>query len=203
MSRSGATHYDEELKYLFCLFKALPEAIPTGNVHNFLGYVPDPEKFEMTGCIKSVVSHALEVSFGARRTGAGETIQVVFKSRGPALEKVVSVLRDHITGNAGANVLLTLAVTDRELGGRSTGTEHEGGGSFKYRLQSITEIEDLLSKAQRAAPVGIALVQGNLSIGLHQGCRNEYKYNRRRVYSVAKENERGRSGSFPEPNHFK
>ncbi|KAJ6622720.1 hypothetical protein B0H10DRAFT_1944340 [Mycena sp. CBHHK59/15] len=96
------------------------------------------------------------------------------------------VLRDGRVGGQGSTTKaskfpqLIWAVTER-VGGHSTGTEHEGGGSFKYRLQSITEIEDLLSKAQRAAPVDIALVQGNISIGLHQGCRNEYKYNRRGV----------------------
>ncbi|KAJ6472806.1 hypothetical protein DFH09DRAFT_1110125 [Mycena vulgaris] len=40
---------------------------------------------------KSVVSHSLEVSFDARRTPAGETVIIVFKSRGPALQEVATV----------------------------------------------------------------------------------------------------------------
>ncbi|KAJ6583697.1 hypothetical protein B0H10DRAFT_1962047 [Mycena sp. CBHHK59/15] len=109
MSGSGVTYYDEELKYLLRLLKALPDDIPIGDAHNFLDYTPNPEKVKDTGCVKSVVSHSLEVSFGARRTGAGETIEVKYKSRGLALEEV---LRDHITGNAGANKILVLWVDD-------------------------------------------------------------------------------------------
>ncbi|KAJ6615946.1 hypothetical protein B0H10DRAFT_2219957 [Mycena sp. CBHHK59/15] len=112
MSGSGVTYYDEELKYLLCLLKALPDDIPIGDAHNFLDYTPNPEKVKDTGCVKSVVSHSLEVSFGARRTGAGETIEVKYKSRGLALEEVTTVLRDHITGNAGANKILVLWVDD-------------------------------------------------------------------------------------------
>jgi hypothetical protein len=116
MSGSGVTYCDEELKFLLRLLKGLPDSIPTGETHNFLGYVPSPQKVVDTGCIRSVVSHSLELSFGARRTPAGETIIVVFKSRGPALEEVVTVLRNHITGNAGANLLLTLWVDDLTTG---------------------------------------------------------------------------------------
>ncbi|KAJ6615949.1 hypothetical protein B0H10DRAFT_2219962 [Mycena sp. CBHHK59/15] len=112
MSGSGVTYYDEELKYLLRLLKALPDDIPIGDAHNFLDYTPNPEKVKDTGCVKSVVSHSLEVSFGARRTGAGETIEVKYKSRGLALEEVTTVLRDHITGNAGANKILVLWVDD-------------------------------------------------------------------------------------------
>ncbi|KAJ6560566.1 hypothetical protein DFH09DRAFT_1083435 [Mycena vulgaris] len=39
---------------------------------------------------KSVASHSLEVSFDARRTPAGETVIIVFKSRGPALQEVAT-----------------------------------------------------------------------------------------------------------------
>jgi hypothetical protein len=65
-----------------------------------------------TGCIKSVVSHALEVSFGARQKPTGEKIIPEFQSRGPALEEIVTVLCNYITGNAGANMLLALWVDD-------------------------------------------------------------------------------------------
>ncbi|KAJ7256333.1 ribonuclease H-like domain-containing protein [Mycena rebaudengoi] len=72
----------------------------------------------MTGCVKSVVSHRLEIVFGARRTGAGENVIVAFKSRGPALEEVVTILRNHISGNGGQNVLLTHWVDDLIIGAR-------------------------------------------------------------------------------------
>ncbi|KAJ7713735.1 hypothetical protein B0H16DRAFT_1702278 [Mycena metata] len=87
----GTSHYNEQLKYLFRLLKALPEVIPLGDAHNFVGYSPDPEKLIETGSVQSV-SHACEISFGARRTPAGETIIIQFKSRGPGLEEVVTVL---------------------------------------------------------------------------------------------------------------
>jgi hypothetical protein len=66
MSGSRATYYDEELKYLYCLFKNLPDVIPEGNVHDFTNYVPDPPKTKDFGCTKSVVSQALKFSFGWR-----------------------------------------------------------------------------------------------------------------------------------------
>ncbi|KAJ7105930.1 hypothetical protein C8R44DRAFT_363745 [Mycena epipterygia] len=116
MSGSGVTYYDEELKHLHRLLKALPDTIPIGDAHNFLGYVPNAQKVLDTGCKISVVSHALEVSFGSRRTPAGDTIIPTFKSQGPCLEEVVTVLRDHITGNGGSNVLLTLWVDDLTKG---------------------------------------------------------------------------------------
>ncbi|KAJ7890323.1 hypothetical protein B0H13DRAFT_1626370 [Mycena leptocephala] len=112
MSGSRATYYFEELKHLHRLLKSLPESIPLGDTHNFFGYLPNPQKVLDTGCIKSVVSHALELSFGARKKPTGEKIIPTFKSRGPGLEEIVTVLRNYITGNAGANLLLTLWVED-------------------------------------------------------------------------------------------
>ncbi|KAJ7794459.1 hypothetical protein B0H14DRAFT_3496984 [Mycena olivaceomarginata] len=106
MSGTGVTYYDEELKHLFRLLKALPDDIPSGNAHDFIGYIPDPEEAKDFGSVQSVVSHSLEVSFGSRRTSAGEDVVIQFKSRGPPLEEVVSVLRHHITGRAGTNVIL-------------------------------------------------------------------------------------------------
>ncbi|KAF8209975.1 hypothetical protein K438DRAFT_1960205 [Mycena galopus ATCC 62051] len=50
MSGTGVTYYDEELKYLFCLLKALPDVIPSGDAYDFTGYVPDPEKVKDFGC---------------------------------------------------------------------------------------------------------------------------------------------------------
>ncbi|KAJ7089010.1 hypothetical protein C8R44DRAFT_819005 [Mycena epipterygia] len=102
MSGSG-----EELKRLH-LLKSLPDTIPTGTVHNFADYRPDPEQVKFTGSVQSVVSHSLEVSFGPREEPGptGKEIIVAFKSRGAGLEEVVSVLRDHITGNAGENLIL-------------------------------------------------------------------------------------------------
>jgi hypothetical protein len=66
-------------------------------------------KVKETGCVKTVVSHALQVSFGPRKAPEpdGQEIIVTFKSRGVALQEVVSVLRNHITRNAGENRLLT------------------------------------------------------------------------------------------------
>ncbi|KAJ7252498.1 hypothetical protein C8J57DRAFT_1474148 [Mycena rebaudengoi] len=55
MSPSGVAHYDEELKYLGRLLRALPEAIPLGDCHDFIGYIPDPKKIAVAGCTQTVV----------------------------------------------------------------------------------------------------------------------------------------------------
>ncbi|KAJ7899536.1 hypothetical protein B0H14DRAFT_2556604 [Mycena olivaceomarginata] len=68
MSGTGVTYYDEELKHLFRLLKALPNDIPSGNAHDFIGYIPDPEEAKDFGSVQSVVSHSLEVSFGPPAT---------------------------------------------------------------------------------------------------------------------------------------
>ncbi|KAJ7681272.1 hypothetical protein B0H17DRAFT_1205940 [Mycena rosella] len=94
----------------FRLLKSLPPSIPAGKLHNFFGYIPDPQKVVDTGCVRSVVSHRLEISFGPRQTPAGDPLEIVFKSGGPALKELVTVLRNHIIGNAGTNLLLTLWV---------------------------------------------------------------------------------------------
>ncbi|KAF8176825.1 ribonuclease H-like domain-containing protein [Mycena galopus ATCC 62051] len=112
MSGSGVTYYQEELKDLLRLLKNLPDTIPIGNHHNFVGYAPDGKEVDKKGCCKSVVSHDIGSSFGQRRTPAGEDIIIAFKSRGPGLEQVVEVLRSFITGNGGPNVLLTQWVDD-------------------------------------------------------------------------------------------
>ncbi|KAJ7308688.1 hypothetical protein DFH08DRAFT_823717 [Mycena albidolilacea] len=91
MPGTGVTYYDEEFKHLFRLLKALPDDIYSGNAHNFIGYIPDPEEAKDFGSVQSVVSHSLEVSFSSRRTPAGEDVVIQFKSRGPPLEEVVSV----------------------------------------------------------------------------------------------------------------
>ncbi|KAJ6592132.1 hypothetical protein DFH09DRAFT_1306043 [Mycena vulgaris] len=75
------------------LLKAL-DTIPEGEAHSFLGYVPDPKKVADAGCVKTIVSHSLEISFRSRRTPAGKDIVIPFKSRGPALEEVVAMLCD-------------------------------------------------------------------------------------------------------------
>ncbi|KAJ7246968.1 hypothetical protein C8J57DRAFT_1674439 [Mycena rebaudengoi] len=108
----GPAYYHEELKELLRLLQHLPDTIPIDTTHNFLGYAIDGKEAEETGCVKSTVSHALGRSFGSRRTSAGEDIIVAFKSRGPALEELVTVLRDFITGNGGPNLLLTQWVDD-------------------------------------------------------------------------------------------
>jgi hypothetical protein len=109
MSPSGVAHYDEELKYLARLLRALPEAIPLGDCHDFIGYLPDPRKFAVAGCTQTVVSHALAASFN-RSTGSA--VPIIFQSRGTELEEVTTVLRRYITGNAGSNVLLVSWVDD-------------------------------------------------------------------------------------------
>ncbi|KAJ7256409.1 ribonuclease H-like domain-containing protein [Mycena rebaudengoi] len=126
MSGFGVTFYDEELKYLLRLLKALPHTIPIGETHNF-GYKPDPKKVEDAGCTKTIVSHWLEISFGARKMPgpAGAKIIVAFKSRGPALEEIVTVLRDHIAGDSGMNLLLILWVDDL-IEGATTAIETAG-----------------------------------------------------------------------------
>jgi hypothetical protein len=63
MSGSGATYYDEELKYLYRLLKNSPNVIPEGNAHDFTNYVPDPQKTKDFGCTKSVVSQSPKSSF--------------------------------------------------------------------------------------------------------------------------------------------
>jgi hypothetical protein len=39
MSGSGVTYYNEELKMLLRLLKALPDTIPEGDLHDFRHYV--------------------------------------------------------------------------------------------------------------------------------------------------------------------
>ncbi|KAF8160544.1 hypothetical protein K438DRAFT_1985646 [Mycena galopus ATCC 62051] len=104
MSGSGVTYYQEDL---LRLLKNLPDTIPIGDHHNFIGYAPDGKEVDKKGCSKSVFSQDIGSSFGQRRTPAGEDIIITFKSRGPGLEQVVEVLRSFITGNGGPNVLLT------------------------------------------------------------------------------------------------
>ncbi|KAJ6596497.1 hypothetical protein B0H10DRAFT_2232500 [Mycena sp. CBHHK59/15] len=144
MSGSGPTHYSEELKNLLRLLKNLPETIPEGNTHNFIGYVPDPEKVVDTGCVKSVISHRLEISFGPRCTPAGEPILLQFKPRGPALEEVCTVLRNHITGNGGSNVLLALWVDDFT---RAAATAITASGNPLPRVTQTTVAKRLLEDA--------------------------------------------------------
>jgi hypothetical protein len=66
---SGAeVTYDKELKYLHHLFKALPESIPVGDVHNFFAYLCAD-----TGCVETVVNHwsdsVIVDSWGSRKAG--------------------------------------------------------------------------------------------------------------------------------------
>ncbi|KAJ6528167.1 hypothetical protein B0H19DRAFT_1083692 [Mycena capillaripes] len=68
MSGSCVTYYHEEIKELLRLLQHLPDTIPIGNTHNFEGFVPDEDRVHDTGCVKSVVSHAIGDSFGPRRT---------------------------------------------------------------------------------------------------------------------------------------
>ncbi|KAJ7852907.1 hypothetical protein B0H14DRAFT_3656159 [Mycena olivaceomarginata] len=49
MSGSGVTYYNEELKMLLRLLKALPDTIPEGDLHNFRHYVLDPIKMKDIG----------------------------------------------------------------------------------------------------------------------------------------------------------
>ncbi|KAJ6560539.1 hypothetical protein DFH09DRAFT_1083409 [Mycena vulgaris] len=155
MSLSGVTYYDKGLKHLVRLLKALPESIPIGEAHNFMDYVPDPKKVADTGRVKSVASHSLEVSFGARRTPTGETVIIVFKSRGPALQEVATVLRDHITGNAGQNILLTLWVDDLTTAATAAVTgaglplPREAHTTFAKRVLVDKAVEENAAKKQR------------------------------------------------------
>jgi hypothetical protein len=73
-------------------------------------------KRQKTSAARKVWSEALKSSFGWRGTPTGETMTVSFKSRGPPLEEVVTVLRHHITGNGGMNLLLTKWVDDLTAG---------------------------------------------------------------------------------------
>ncbi|KAJ7883637.1 hypothetical protein B0H14DRAFT_3857252 [Mycena olivaceomarginata] len=78
--------------------RALPDTIPEGDLHEFRHYVLDPIKMKDIGCAKTVLSAKLKSSFGYRGGPRGEEIITSFQSRGPALEEVVTVLRDYITG---------------------------------------------------------------------------------------------------------
>ncbi|KAJ7878111.1 hypothetical protein B0H14DRAFT_3435688 [Mycena olivaceomarginata] len=49
MSGSGVTYYNEELKMLLRLLKALPDTIPEGDLHDFRHYVLDPIKMKDIG----------------------------------------------------------------------------------------------------------------------------------------------------------
>ncbi|KAJ7216907.1 hypothetical protein C8J57DRAFT_1255111 [Mycena rebaudengoi] len=109
MSPSGVAHYDEELKYLARLLRALPEAISLGDCHDFIGYIPGPKKIAVAGCTQTVVSHALAASFNRSN---GSVAPIIFQSRGTELEEVTTVLRRYITGNAGSNGLLVSWVDD-------------------------------------------------------------------------------------------
>ncbi|KAJ7821283.1 hypothetical protein B0H13DRAFT_2291818 [Mycena leptocephala] len=83
MSGSGATYYDEELKLLLRLLEKLRRLYPSVTPTNSLA---------MSRILsKTVVSHALEVSFGPRKEPgpAGARIIIAFKSRGSELEEVV------------------------------------------------------------------------------------------------------------------
>ncbi|KAJ7856924.1 hypothetical protein B0H14DRAFT_3448128 [Mycena olivaceomarginata] len=105
MSGSGVTYYNEELKMLLRLLKALPDTIPEGDLHDFRHYVLDPIKMKDIGCAKTVLSAKLKSSFGYR---------------------VVTVLRDHITGTGGTNPLLTKWVDDLTAG--ATHAIEQAGG---------------------------------------------------------------------------
>ncbi|KAJ6622302.1 hypothetical protein B0H10DRAFT_1944693 [Mycena sp. CBHHK59/15] len=107
MSGTGVTYYDEELNL---------SRENSGRRRPQLSRIPSQEKVIDTGGVKTVVSHALEVSFGAHQTPAGEKIIPTVKTRGPVLDEVVTVLRNHITGNAGTNLLLTLWVDNLKQG---------------------------------------------------------------------------------------
>ncbi|KAJ7272345.1 hypothetical protein C8J57DRAFT_1467809 [Mycena rebaudengoi] len=63
MSPSVAAHYDEELQYLGRLLRALPEAIPLGDCHDFIGYIPDPKKIAVAGCTQTVSCGTITLPF--------------------------------------------------------------------------------------------------------------------------------------------
>jgi hypothetical protein len=80
------------------LAHGVPDSMPTGDAHNFLGYTPDPKKVLDYGCVKTVVRHSLEISLRSSLPG-GDEITVPFESCGATLEEVV--LRSDITGRGG------------------------------------------------------------------------------------------------------
>ncbi|KAJ7874159.1 hypothetical protein B0H14DRAFT_3437842 [Mycena olivaceomarginata] len=61
MSGSGVTYYNEELKMLLHLLKALPDTIPEGDLHDFRHYVLDPIKMKDIGSAKTVLSAKLHI----------------------------------------------------------------------------------------------------------------------------------------------
>ncbi|KAJ7321896.1 hypothetical protein DFH08DRAFT_818273 [Mycena albidolilacea] len=71
MSGSGATYYNEELKYLYRLLKNSPNVIPEGNAHDFTNYVPDPQKTKDFGCTKSVGADPIHGLAGWSEGSAG------------------------------------------------------------------------------------------------------------------------------------
>ncbi|KAJ7448200.1 hypothetical protein B0H11DRAFT_2247774 [Mycena galericulata] len=104
-------NYEKELNDLLEILK-----------HNFIDYTPsqNPGQTE-TVSGEAAVSHDLEMPFSPRNANG----TVPFKPRGPALEAVVQVLREHITGTTEANVLLVTCVDDLLYGACATIDELE------------------------------------------------------------------------------
>jgi hypothetical protein len=113
--------YAEELNKLLRYLKALPQTLPVDNQYDFI-IEPTPEELEEFAGAHGVINRALECVFPGRSKGP-----VSFKCRGPNLETVVPLLRRHITGMQGQNMLLTKWVDDLTAAAEAAITA--GGGT--------------------------------------------------------------------------
>ncbi|KAF8210054.1 hypothetical protein K438DRAFT_1753657 [Mycena galopus ATCC 62051] len=128
MSGTGVTYYDEELKHLFCLLKALPDVIPSGDAYDFTGYVHDPEKCEA----------GLAVLNAADSNHAGEVNSISFAAETIAnsrdgVDITVPFFKDLLADSPveGANAIRSLA--DWSGGGvRSGGNAKKATGSTAW-----------------------------------------------------------------------
>ncbi|KAJ6560727.1 hypothetical protein B0H10DRAFT_1966841 [Mycena sp. CBHHK59/15] len=100
MSGSGPTHYSEELKNLLRLLKDLPETIPEGNTHNFIGYVPDParptKQWAKRGNAPPQTTITIECQAGLEALNAVEDNQDEDQSPHPPAQKELEVHRDGV-----------------------------------------------------------------------------------------------------------
>ncbi len=60
------------LQHLRILLGRLSDTIPEGReIHNFIGFLPDPTEIEYYGTAEAVVNHALEISFAPLGRNSG------------------------------------------------------------------------------------------------------------------------------------
>ncbi|KAF7310297.1 DUF659 domain-containing protein [Mycena indigotica] len=150
---TGYLYYNNEIENLKHLLNHLPNTIPVGTAHNFIDYVPDPEVVNDLGSEKSALNRDLEVSFGFR---ANNTV-ITFKSRGPHLEAVATVIRQNISGSGGDNILLVKWVDDLTCAAKAAFANanvplpRKGAGTARKRAMQDELAEKEATKHQKTA----------------------------------------------------